>query len=252
MVQRITCQDSPVSMGSPSWPPQGWQPGAEGPGKGAYAPRPPPLPNLPCRIPADLQEPHSHMRPISPPPAPHTSGTRALMNSSCSAESFFTICMRHFRRGCGTGRQQSGPSVPPSPQKPPKASPGRSSPGVARPPSGGVGPLESAPSWRARRCSAGSPAGSSSGHLGGSARSGPRGPGGWHTPPPAHGRPSSVSRGSCSGKGYDGQGEKGGWADLPIHPPASTVTQASNIHRAATRAVTSPGGDPAKPALWSL
>lgn len=114
--------------------------------------------------------------------------------------------------------------MPPSPRKPPKVSPGRSSPSVAHPPSGGVGPLESSPSWRARRCSAASPAGSSSGRPGGSARSGPRGPGGWRTPPPAHGRPSSVPRGPCSGKVCDGQGEKGGWGGLPsIHPPQPSL-----------------------------
>lgn len=99
----------PVSMGSPSWPPQGWQPGAAGPGKGAHTPRSPPLPNLPSGA-TFTHAPHL--------PTPRTSGTRALMNSSCSAESFFTTCMRHFRRGCGTGRQQSGPSVPPSPRRP--------------------------------------------------------------------------------------------------------------------------------------
>lgn len=37
-------------------------------------------------------------------PLPHlTSGTRAAMNSSCSDDSFFTICMRHFKRGYGQG-----------------------------------------------------------------------------------------------------------------------------------------------------
>lgn len=48
--------------------------------------------------------------PDIPHSAPLTSGTSAVMNSSCSAESFFTICMRHFKRGCGPRREhQSEP-----------------------------------------------------------------------------------------------------------------------------------------------
>lgn len=59
--------------------------------------------------------------------------------------------------------------------------------------------LESSPSWQVRKLSAESPAESSSSHPGGSARSGPQGPGDWHIPPPALGRPSSVLHGPCSG-----------------------------------------------------
>lgn len=49
------------------------------------------------------------------PPHPLTSGMRAAMNSSCSADSFFTICMRHFKRGCGHNDNSGIPSCHPDP-----------------------------------------------------------------------------------------------------------------------------------------
>lgn len=135
------------------------------------------------------------------------------MNSSCSAESFFTICIRHFKRGCrAMGERQLGPV----PLKFPVSMAVLS---LCCPSSYGqsMAALEASPSWQVRRCSAMSLAGSSSGHPGGSARSGPQGPGGWHTPPQVLGRPSSVLHGPCSGRG-DGE-EEGPRVLHPSLPP---------------------------------
>lgn len=162
------------------------------------------------------------------------------MNSSCSADSFFTICMRHFKRGCRAGGKDSqAPSVPPVPLKFPVSRvlpPGPSSRGQR------AAALQASPSWQARKCSAASPAGSPSGRPGGSAQSGPRGPGGWRTPPPAPGRPSSVLRGPCSGRVHGGQGwVRKGTPGSPIHPPTPHYHCPTTVTEQPTLTVTSTG-----------
>lgn len=172
------------------------------------------------------------------------SGTEALMRTpECSWKLFTLICMRHFRQAAGTGRQLVRTLSAPSPLRGPLAPPGRSSPSVACPRSGGVGALESAPSWRAEGAHS-----ESSRVFFRSSRwlclAGPRGPGA-NPPPPAPVGLLLYPVG-CSWEGYDGQGEEGGRGGLPIHHlPQLSLRPSSNIHRAAM-SCDQPGGDPAR------